>query len=435
MSDHHDPQLPTDFDPALLRGLTQARFSRRSLLRIAGTGAAAVGAGAFLSACGVGGQGAQSSTGEGGASAAQPTATDYWAGKKAQGVVDWANWPLYIDTADKNKSKHPSIELFTKKTGTKVNYYEAIQDNGPFFAKVQPSLSAGEYCGYDLAVISAGIYLNRFRDLGFLLPLDHDLLPNFAKYGGAKYKDPVFDPGNTYSVPWQAGFTGIGYNPEKCGREITSFEDLLDPKFKGKIGMFANNEDLPNSALLAVGATPQESTEKDWKKAAAWLQKQKPLVRKYYSQDYISALAKGDIWISQAWSGDIFQQNLSGSNLKFVIPKERGLLWTDNFLLLKYAKHPVDAMKLINFYYQPKPAAMVAEWVNYISPVPKAQPVVESDAAQASGGDAKYLKQVAHSYAVFPTQKTYDKVVVGLTPKEGKQLDKWNSIFEPIYQS
>ncbi|MGH3413204.1 MAG: polyamine ABC transporter substrate-binding protein [Marmoricola sp.] len=424
MADTNDP----DLDPALLRGLTQSRMGRRDLLRMFGAGAAGVGATAFLSACGVGGQGVSHAD-------AKAQAAGYWKGKRAKGVVDWANWPLYIDTAGKNSSRHPSIEAFTRQTGTKVNYFEDIQDNGPFFAKVQPSLSAGQFSGYDLAVISAGIYFNKFRDLGFFIPLDHDRLPNFDKYGGAKFKNPVFDTGNTYSIPYQAGFTGIGYDPEKTGREITSFEDLQDPKFKGKIGMFANNEDLPNSALLAVGVDPQQSTEKDWRKAADWLQKQQPLVRKYYSQDYISDLAKGDIWITQAWSGDIYQQNLSsGSNLKFVIPKERGLLWTDNFVLLKYAEHPVDAMKLMNFYYEPKPAAMLAEWVNYISPVPKAQQVVENDAAKASGSDATFLKSVAHSYAVFPTQSTYDKAVIGFTPKEGKQLDTWNSIFEPIYQ-
>ena len=125
---------------------------------------------------------------------------------------------------------------------------------------MQPTLSSGQYTGYDLAVITSGIYFNKFRDLGFLVPLDQDRLPNFDKYAGDKYKDPAYDPGNVLSIPWQAGFTGIGYNPEKTGREITSWEDLTDPKFKGHIGMMGNNEDLPNIALLAIGKDPQTST-------------------------------------------------------------------------------------------------------------------------------------------------------------------------------
>lgn len=410
-------------DAALLRGLTQSRVSRRDLLRLLGV----AGGAAALSACGIGSQGSKTDT-------SKTAVSNYWTGKKATGSLNWANWPLYLDTA--GKSNHPSLDIFEKQTGTKVNYYEAIQDNGPFFAKVQPTLSSGQYSGYDLAVISSGIYFNKFRDLGFFTPLDQTRLTNFRKYGGDRYKSEAFDPGNVLSIPWQAGFTGIGYDPAACGREITSWDDLNDPKFKGKIGLFANNEDLPNCALIAIGVDPQKSTESDWQKAADWLNKMKPLVRQYYSQNYIQALATGDVWLSMAWSGDVFQQNLSGSKLKFVIPDQGGLLFTDNFVILKGAKNPVDAMMLMDFYYQPDLAAMVTEWVNYISPVPAAQPIVKSDAAKsAKPGDKAYLEQVATSFATFPTTAEYAKTTIGYTPKEGAELDTWNSIFEPVYQA
>ncbi|HET9162126.1 MAG TPA: spermidine/putrescine ABC transporter substrate-binding protein [Solirubrobacterales bacterium] len=422
MSD--SPQLP---DPALWRGMTSSRFSRRSVLGLAG----AAGGAALLSACGgIQAQGKKAST-------SKSAVDKYWAAQKPTGELVWANWPLYIDT--KGKADHPSLDQFMKKSGVKVTYQEAVQDNGPFFAKVQPSLSAGQYCGYDLAVISSGIFFNKFKDLGFLVPLDQSRLTNFHKYAGTKYQNESFDPGNVFSIPWQAGFTGIGYNPKYTGKKITSWQDLNDPKLKGHIGLFANNEDLPNCALLAIGVDPLKSTESDWRKAAKWLDDMKPLVRNFYSQNYIQGLATGDLWASMAWSGDIFQQNLSGKaigqELKFVIPEEGGLLWTDNFLILKGAKNPVSAMELMDFYYQPKIAAEVTEWVNYISPGPDARAVVEKDAAAAKGGDKKYLDQIARSFATFPDEATYAKTTIGLTPKEGKQLDTWNSIFEPVYQS
>jgi spermidine/putrescine transport system substrate-binding protein len=414
-------------DPAQLRGLTRTRLGRRDMLRLFG----AVGGAAALSACGgIKAQGEKADT-------SQSSIDKYWSAQKETGQLNWANWPLYLDT--EGKSKHPTLEKFQKETGIKVKYVEAIQDNGPFFAKVQPSLSDDQYSGYDLAVITSGIVFNKFRDLGFFVPLDQDRLPNFTKNAGGKYKDPAYDPGNVLSIPWQGGFTGIGYNPEKTGREITSWEDLTDPKFKGHIGMMGNNEDLPNIALLAIGKDPQTSTHADWQKAADWLNQMKPLVRNFYSQNYINGLAQGDVWISMAWSGDIFQQNLSGkktgSQLKFVIPEQGGLLWTDNFVILKEAKNPVSAMKLMDFYYQDDVAADVTEYVNYISPVPGAQAVVKKDAAAAKGEDKAYLDAVATSYATFPDQSTYDKTSVGRTPKAGPELDKWNSIFEPVYQS
>ncbi|HET8602349.1 MAG TPA: spermidine/putrescine ABC transporter substrate-binding protein [Marmoricola sp.] len=414
-------------DPVLLRGLTNARVGRRDVLRLLG---AAGGAAALAGCGGIAAQGKKTNT-------SKSAVKDYWAKQKKTGQVVWANWPLYIDT--KGKSDHPSIDQFQKQTGIQVKYVEAVQDNGPFFAKVQPTLSDGQYCGFDVAVISSGIYFNKFRDLGFLVPLDQDRLTTFRKYASSKYQNEPFDPGNVYSIPWQAGFTGIGYNPAKTGKEIKSWQDLNDPKLAGHIGLFANNEDLPNCALLAIGVDPLKSTESDWRKAADWLNKMKPLVRNFYSQNYINALATGDLWASMAWSGDIFQQNLSGKaigqSLKFVIPEEGGLLWTDNFLILKGAQNPVSAMELMDFYYQPKIAAEVTEWVNYISPVPDAQQVVKQDAAKAKGSDKQYLDAVATSYATFPDQATYDKTSIGYTPKSGKDLDTWNSIFEPVYQS
>ena len=418
-------------DPVLMRGLTQARLQhglgRRDMLRLFG----AAGGAAILSSCGaIKAQGGKANT-------SQSAIDKYWSAQKPTGQLTWANWPLYLDTV--GKSKHPTLDAFEKQTGIKVKYIEAIQDNGPFFAKVQPTLSSGQYAGFDLAVISSGIYFNKLRDLGFLVPLDQSMLKNFKQHAGDKFKDPSFDAGNVFSIPWQAGFTGIGYNPAKTGREITSWKDLTDPKFKGHIGMMANNEDLPNIALLAIGVDPHKSTESDWTKAADWLKSMKPLVRNFYSQNYISGLASGDVWISMAWSGDIFQQNLSGkktgSELKFVIPDEGGLLWIDNFLILKGAKNPVSAMKLMDYYYQPSVAGPVTEYVNYISPVPDAQAVVKADATKAKGSDKTYLDAVATSYATFPDSSTYAKTVNYFTPKAGSQLDKWNSIFEPVYQS
>jgi spermidine/putrescine transport system substrate-binding protein len=199
--------------------------------------------------------------------------------------------------------------------------------------------------------------------------------------------------------------------------------------------MFADNADLPNLALLGMGVECETSTPDDWEKAADILKKQRPLVRKYYEQDYIGPLSKGDIWISMAWSGDIFQANLSDPdlNLQYVVPDEGGVIWTDNMCIPIHSTAPVDALKLIDFYYDPAHAAMLTEWVNYITPVPACKDVIEQDAAEAKGEDKTFLQDVAESPLVFPTDamtaKVHDYRV--LNAEEEKQ---WNAIFEPIYQ-
>jgi len=238
-------------------------------------------------------------------------------------------------------------------------------------------------------------------------------------------------------VPWQSGITGIAYDTTKVSKPITSFFDLWDPSLKGKVGMFADNQDLPNAVLVAMFGDPQKTGPAQWRQAAAKLTQQRDngIVRQYFQQNYINSLSNGDIWACQAWSGDIFQALESGAkNLKFVIPSEGGVLWTDNLVLLKGIQNPVSSMMLMDFYYQPKVAAEVAEYVNYITPVPAARQVVTQDAQAATGKNATFLRQVADSPLVFPSAQDYSKLYRYKT-LTNSELNTWNNIFEPIYQS
>ena len=407
-------------DPSVIRGLTQRRLGRRDALRMSGLSAL----GMALAACGVQGQGAKPA-----ASAAPDAVAKFWTGKTKNGHVDFANWPLYMDP------KKPELKKFTAETGITVNYQEVIQEMGPWFAKVQPQLAAGQPIGYDLMVITNGIQFSQFRDSGFLAPMDHAKLPNFTKNAAEAYKKTAYDPDNQFSIPWASGITGIAYNPDKIKRPITKLADLWDEAFKGKIGMLSDTQELANFGLLANGVKPADSTADDWEKAAEKLkeQKTKKIVRNYYDQSYIDALGRGEVWIAQAWSGDIFQKNVSeGSNLKFVIPEEGATMWTDNMCIPITAKNPLDAIMLMDFLYQVPISASLAEYINYVCPVPAAQEQIRKDAAAASGEDKDYLESLADSPLLFPTETDYAKLhyyVTFATPSEQQEFQK---TFEPI---
>jgi spermidine/putrescine transport system substrate-binding protein len=417
---------PENVPADLIRGLTSPRLSRRRMLQVGGLSALGLG----LTACGI--PGAQSS--KLGLTAARAEIAKFWATHKKTGTLEFGNWPLYIDQAAKNKNDHPSIDLFTQQTGIKVDYKEDVNSNDTFFAKIQPQLAAEEGTGYDIIVITNGIYLDKLIELDYLIPLDQNRMPNFYAYSSDLVRDPSYDRGNVYTMAWQSGMTGIGYDPKRVGKKITSWNDLLDPALRGKIGMFADNEDLPTAALCAVGVNPETSTPPDWQKAAAWLKKQQPLVRKYYDQAYIDALSKGDIWASMAYSGDVFQANLSGATLEFVIPSEGAAIWTDNMCIPQHASHPVDAMTYMDFVYQPKIAALLAEGINYITPVTGAQTFIKKDAAAASGSDAKTLDYLANSPLIFPSQDEYSRLHRFRVLNKVEEI-AWDNLFEPIYQS
>ncbi|MEV4351184.1 spermidine/putrescine ABC transporter substrate-binding protein [Actinoplanes sp. NPDC049596] len=409
---------PNSSDPSLLRGLTQRRIGRRDALKFSGLAASA----AALAACGVQGKGASAP-----ASAAPDAIAQFWNGKVKNNKMRFAGWPLYMDP------KQPELKQFTQKTGITVKYDEVIQEMGPWFAKVQPQLSAGQSINYDLMVITNSFQFTQFRDSGFLAPLDLSKLPNYAKNAGAAYKKEAFDPGNQYSIPWASGMTGIAYDESKTGRKITKLADLWDPAFKGHIGMFSDIQELANFGLLAVGADPAKATPEDWAKAAAKLKEQKGLVRKYYDQSYVDALGRGDIWITQAWSGDIFQKNLSDNkNFQFVIPEEGGTIWTDNMTIPVTAENPVDALMLMDFFYEVPIAASLANYINYVCPVPGAQAQMRSDAAKLTGDDKETQLAVANSKLVFPTAAEYGKLHYYVAFESQSEQQKFQKTFEPI---
>ncbi|MHB1571003.1 MAG: polyamine ABC transporter substrate-binding protein [Solirubrobacteraceae bacterium] len=402
-------------DPALVRGLTEPRYTRGQLLK---TAAAGIGASALLSACGVSGTQANKT-------AAKFDWAAWWKKQKPTTTLNFANWPLYIDTSH---GKHPSLEQFTKATGITVNYYEVIQNNAPFYAHIAPTLQAGQPIGYDIIVMTNGWYLTEILDINkWAIPLDKSQIPNFFKYASPLVKNPNYDSGNQYTVTWQTGFTGIAYNPKLTGREITSVHDLWDPKFKGHVGMMSDNTELGSVGMLALGIDPATSTRADWNKAAKILNQQKSqgLVRQYYDQSYIKALEQGDTWITQAWSGDIYQANNSGyPHLKFVVPKEGVMVWHDNMLIPLHAQNPVSALKWMDFYYQPKIAAEVADWVDYVAPVPDAQQIlIKQDPA------------VGKSPLVFPTAAMNAAAHGYYTYKDYADFQAWNNVFNPIIQS
>ena len=392
-------------------------IDRREFIRKAGIGAGAFTASAWLAACGIGGNDGQPS---GQASSADPLTTD-----QINGTLNFANWPAYIDKA---KGKSPTVEQFQDQTDIRVNYKEVINDNVSFFATIREPLSNGQSVPWDIIVVTDWL-IAKMANLGYLERVDHSLLGNFSANAGEIYKDPSYDPGNTHSIPWQSGITGIAYNSELTGRDITTVEDLFDPAFKGKVGMFTEMRDTMNLVLLGMGVDPQDATLEDAQAAQQKLlqQREDGIVRQYYGNDYVQPIGNGDLALTMAWSGDILGKTLGGNSpIKFVVPDEGGILWVDNMAIPQNAENPIDAHEFMNFVYQPEIAAQMTAWINYISPVPAAQDILK---------DAKdnYTRQVANSPLVFPTTDIESRLhhYRNLTEEEETE---WIELFDEVVQ-
>jgi spermidine/putrescine transport system substrate-binding protein len=394
-------------------------LSRRQMLKRMGVGAGAMSLGAFLAACGVEGDNENES---------DPAARNELVTTQRTGEFVFANWPLYIDKA---QGRRPTIDDFTQATDIKVEYKEVIEDNESFFGTINEPLSNDSKIEYDLIVVTDWL-ITKMGRLGYLEELDHSKLSQFEAHAAEIYKDPGFDPGNAYSIPWQSGITGIGYNPKLTGRELTSFEDLFDPAFEGKVGMFKEMRDTMNLTLLGLGIDTAGATVADAEKAQAKLleQREAGIVRQYYGNEYTDALIREDLWVTMAWSGDIFQLQFDKPELEFIVPEEGGILWVDNMAIPDGSEHPIDAMEFMNFVYDPKIAAQIASWVNYICPVPEAQEIIRQQAADQNDD---YLAQVAESPLVFPTDEMSARVHSYADLSEEDET-AWNDLFGEVIQ-
>jgi len=375
-------------------------------------------------------------TGASQAASAAPS-LDAVGGGEPEGELQFANWPLYIDQDDDGNS--PTIQQFEEATGVDVTYTEAIEDNTSFFGTIQPALAAGDDTGYDIIVMTDWMIGNMAR-LGYLEPLNVERdVPNFLEHADAVYLDRSYDPNNVYSVPWQSGITGIGYNPELVDEEITSLAQLFDPelieKYCGQIGMFIEMRDSMSLAMLYNGVTPSEATIEDAEAAQQTLLDQAPCVRDYYGNEYAQGLADGSLAITMAWSGDVFQLQFDNPDLQFVVPEEGAILWTDNMAIPKGAAHPNAALAMMDYVYQPEIAAQITEWVNYITPVPGAKDIilqhVEDAEAEDDAETADYLRAVAESPLVFPTEEMLDRLYSYKVLDEEEER-QWNELFDEV---
>ena len=147
--------------------------------------------------------------------------------------------------------------------------------------------------------------------------------------------------------------------------------------------------------MLVNGDNPEKVTDATFAKGLKRIKDafKSGQIRSFTGNDYADKLAKGDIVAAVAYSGDMVQLLADNPHLKFQIPREGGMVWTDNMLIPKHGDAH-NASVFMNFVYDPRIAAEIEDSVNYICPVQGAAKVLlKSDPA------------VAKNTLIFPTPK------------------------------
>ena len=383
--------------------------TRVELLRRAALGGVAISVPGLLAACG------GSDDGEGAAGTTTSSGQ-----KQLAKTLMFSNWTLYIDIDPKTK-KPGTLQQFQQKTGTTVRYFEDINDNATYFGKIQRPLSQGQSIDRDIIVLTDN---SRFPglliDKGWAEKLDKSAIPNISNLQ-ASLQHPSFDPNRDYSLPWQSGMTGIASNLKLTGTPVTTMDDLLEnPKYKGKVTLLTEMADTMSLVMLANGDDPTNVTDASFDKAYDRIKAavDSGQVRQFTGNDYTGPLSRGDLACCMSWSGDVVQLTQDNPNLKWNLPETGGDIWTDNMLIPK-GGDAYTASAFMNFVYDPKIAAQIAAYVNYVSPVKGAREEA-----------MKIDKKVAANTLIFPDDETLSKVKIfdskALTNQD--YLERWQTV-------
>jgi spermidine/putrescine transport system substrate-binding protein len=310
-------------------------------------------------------------------------------------TLKWANWTAYLDMNAK-ETESPSLEGFMQQTGIKVTYSEDIDDNDTYYAKIAPQLRADQSIDRDIFTLTDWMSARVIRDQ-LCQPLELIQMPNVVANLLQPLKDVSFDPGRQYSITWQSGFAGIGYNKQKVGRELKSLDDLWTDDLKGKVVVLSEFRDTAALVMQSQGVDITSGWGRtEFEKALDFIEGkiEDGHIRKVKGNSYLEDLTSGNAVAGITWSGDIFilAADTGDPNWTFAIPESGGTLWSDNMMVPITSTHRRNAETLMNYYYDPTVAAEVAAWVNYVCPVDGAQAVLE-----------KTDPDLAESPWIFPT--------------------------------
>lgn len=333
------------------------------------------------------------------------------------------NWELYIDPDEDGAVG--TISRVQDELGLRVAYDDSYEDNiAAWNDLIVPTLGSGGTLSYDIITPTFWLAARMVeRDWAEQVPIE--IIPNHTNIDPAYLTQP-WDRGARFHMPWQAGITGIAYDPALTGRPITSIADLFDPAFAGRVGIIGEMRETVPFGMLLNGDDPSRPTEAT---ASAGLElfeeaRASGQISQVTFGEFADGLSSGELWIAMAWSGDSVILQADRPDIEFVIPDEGAVRWFDSMVIPKGSGNVAAAGAWMNYVYDPANAARITAWVQYISPV-----LGVREELLALGGEAAELAQ---NPILFPDDTTRRRLFTwgGLPVEVEDRLDdRFNALF------
>jgi spermidine/putrescine transport system substrate-binding protein len=260
-------------------------------------------------------------------------------------------WTEYIPTEWK--------ECFELVYDVKINHDE-YSSNEEMYAKL---LAGG--ANYDLVQPTDYIVGLMIRQ-GLLQKLDTTKLPMDSF--DPNYLDLTFDPGNEYTIPYQAGTDALIYNADKVENPPSSFADLWNPEYAGRMVFLDDSRVVIGMTLLTLGYDVNTTDPAQLEEAKVKLAELIPNVKLFDSDSPKTALIAGDVDLGITWTGEAFTAQQEDPAFTFVYPTEGAILWQDNWAMPTGAPHSDAAYAWINYTMQDDMFWLMLRDFPYINP-------------------------------------------------------------------
>ena len=271
----------------------------------------------------------------------------------------------YINVIEEFEAAYPNI---------KVNYM-TYDSNESMYTKLKTGGSL-----FDI-IIPSDYMVEKLIAEDMLEPLDMANIPNF-QYIDESFRDPSYDPGSVYSVPYTWGGVGVIYNTKYVDEADTGGWELLwNEKYAGKILMFDNPRDAFAIAQLELGYDINTEDSTLLTLSANLLREQKPLVQMYVMDQVFDKMQRGEAWIAPYYAGDYLLMVEENPDLAFYYPEEGFNLFIDAVCIPKGSEHKAEAETFINFLLSPEICGQNLEYLGYSSPSSAAKEFMDPEVA------------------------------------------------------
>jgi spermidine/putrescine transport system substrate-binding protein len=304
------------------------------------------------------------------------------------------------------------VEEFQSAYGVRVilDYYD---NNEALIAKLQ----AGGVGQYDV-IVASDYAVEVLREADLLQPIEPSHIPNLENLE-ARFRDMPFDPGNRYTIAYQWGTSGLGIRSDLLRQSpgdtlLDSWRLVFDPAAQpGPFVMLADARETIGAALIYLGYSANTADAAQLAEAEQLLLAQRPRLLTYAPfANGRDLLVSGDVAVAHNYSGDVLMAMDEMETIRYVIPREGAILWTDNLAIPTGAPSVYTAEAYINFLLDAEIGARLSNFTRYASPNAAALPFIDADlkADEAVYPDSTVLNRLEVLRDVGEARAIYDRI-------------------------